>query len=162
MEDLNTIAADCAVISCCCQCLILQVLIFFMLKLPYRLFRKTRDYARKLRDRKRRRRRRLVQRRNQEEEKEEELGYVREGFFLNGNNHGFGCCMDEVEKVLEEFSLRGDFAFGSFWNREISKNFPSSCLANKELDYDDVLHCHLIQIFGSNFNCIQEQQENCG
>lgn len=88
-------------------------------------------------------------------EEEEEEG--KEGFFLNGDNHGFGCCMDEVEKVLEEFSLRGEFAFGSFWNGEIPARFPpSSCMANKEIDYD-VVHCHLIQIFGSNFNCREER-----
>lgn len=27
-------------------------------------------------------------------------------------------CMEEVEKVLEEFSRKGEFAFGSFWGRE--------------------------------------------
>lgn len=84
-----------------------------------------------------------------------------EGFFMNGNN-GFDCCMNEVEKVLEEFYLKGEFGFGSFWDGEVySRRFPfsprSSCLGNKEVDYS-VVHCHLIQIFGSNLNFREEQE----
>jgi len=52
-EDMNMLAADCVVICCCCQCLILQIVIFVLFKLPYKLVRKTREYARKkLRQRK--------------------------------------------------------------------------------------------------------------
>lgn len=35
----------------------------------------------------------------------------------------FGYCMDEVERVLEEFSQKGEFAFGSFWGGDdVSKS----------------------------------------
>lgn len=35
---------------------------------------------------------------------------------------GFSSCMQEVERVLEEFSQRGEFAFGSFWGRDNSRS----------------------------------------
>ncbi|KAG8639055.1 hypothetical protein MANES_14G095101v8 [Manihot esculenta] len=47
MEDCNILAADCVVISCCCQCLILKIIIFILLKLPYKIIRKTREYTKK-------------------------------------------------------------------------------------------------------------------
>ncbi|MCD7470576.1 hypothetical protein HAX54_010545 [Datura stramonium] len=35
-------------------------------------------------------------------------------------------CMEEVEKVLEEFSQKGEFAFGSFWGVDEDENSGSS------------------------------------
>lgn len=31
---------------------------------------------------------------------------------------GYGRCMEEVEKVMEELFREGEFAFGSFWGKE--------------------------------------------
>ena len=54
--------------------------------------------------------------------------------------HGFQCCacIEEAEKVLEELSQKGEFAFGSFWGRLETSGIisSSSCLglANQEFD----------------------------
>ncbi|KAL3510903.1 hypothetical protein ACH5RR_030304 [Cinchona calisaya] len=157
MEDLNAIGADCLVISCCCQCLILQVLVFILLKLPYRLFRKTKKYVKKLRKGKKGDKI-LHTRRERYDDKswrihESSFRVKMEGFSTN-ELHEFGCCMDEVEKVLEEFCLRGDFGFGRFWDGEVLLGSFPTCLGNQELDYD-VVNYHLIQMFGS-FNCTNQ------
>ncbi|XP_047159043.1 uncharacterized protein LOC124829559 [Vigna umbellata] len=123
MEEWNMLAADCVVISCCCQCLLLQILVFLMLKLPWKLIRKTREYAKK----------KLRQRKgNDDKMKIESACYedvlVRiheQSFRIQGemtvrDGEGFGCggCMDEVEKMMEELYQKGEFGFGSFWGRE--------------------------------------------
>ncbi|KAL2519175.1 hypothetical protein Adt_15422 [Abeliophyllum distichum] len=145
MEDPNMLAADCIVITCCCQCMILQILVFVLLKLPYKLVRKTKEYAKRFRNRKRREKIMQI----------EMSRYGEDSFRSHGNSFrfqietlGFNCCMDEIEKVLEDISNRGEFAFGSFWGGEISRRLSSSCLYEEELDYD-VVQCHLIEIFGS-------------
>ncbi|KAF2312788.1 hypothetical protein GH714_040045 [Hevea brasiliensis] len=40
---------------------------------------------------------------------------------LNGS-HGLGSCMEEVERVIGDFSQKGEFAFGSFWGRGKGKD----------------------------------------
>ncbi|XP_027154543.1 uncharacterized protein LOC113754351 [Coffea eugenioides] len=154
MEDLNGVAADCVVVSCCCQCLILQIVAFILLKLPLKLLRKTKKYAKRLRNRKRgdeilhKRRKR----------NDDNCWRVHEGSFrvkMEGFSSSelpeFRCCMDDVEKVLEEFCLRGEFGFGRFWDGEVSRGSFPPCLGNQELDYE-VVNYHLSQMFGS-FNC---------
>ncbi|XP_059446825.1 uncharacterized protein LOC132178401 [Corylus avellana] len=146
MEDLNMLAADCVVVSCCCQCLILQIVIFVLLKLPSKLIRKTREYARKkLRQRKEVVGGRITGGR--------EMGKYKDGFFVGslgiqverlgmdgGHHHG---CMEEVEKVLEELSQKGEFAFGSFWGRKGSGSF-TSC------EFDDInVEYQIIEMIGS-------------
>ncbi|XP_059655583.1 uncharacterized protein LOC132302685 [Cornus florida] len=139
MEDWNTLPADCIVISCCCECLILQLLVFVLLKIPYKLVRKTKKYAKKkLMHRKRDEK--IIQRGSHQWE-DEFIG-VRGGFggiqvesFVMSEFHGYGCCMEEVEKVLEDLSQKGVFAFGSFWGRDNSESY-STCLEKHEFDFN--------------------------
>ncbi|KAJ6768578.1 F24J5.7 [Salix koriyanagi] len=134
MEDLNMLAADCVVISCCCQCLILQSIIFVLLELPRKAIQKTKAYAKK----------KLWHRKK---EKMLESFRSRDSFdkFLEGSIriqvdgfHGVrDCesCIEEVEEVLEEFSQKGEFAFGSFWGRVGSGATPPTCIvAVQEFD----------------------------
>ncbi|GMI99966.1 hypothetical protein HRI_003665900 [Hibiscus trionum] len=137
MEDCNTLVADCLVICCCSQCLILQIIVFVFLELPRKLIRKTKRYAKKKLLIGHRRRGR---RRTEEGKVMIELEMVKGGVFgddvrvvANSCNcmsmnldlaqagaaqYGVRyCCMQEVEKVLEELSRKGEFAFGSFWGR---------------------------------------------
>ena len=43
--------------------------------------------------------------------------------------------MEEVEKVLEELSHKGEFAFGSFWGGDELGSLPTSIVAKQGLDY---------------------------
>lgn len=82
------------------------------------------------------------------------MGKYKDGFFVGslgiqvdqrlgmdgGHHHG---CMEEVEKVLEELSQKGEFAFGSFWGRKGSGSF-SSC------EFDDInVEYQIIEMIGS-------------
>lgn len=143
MEDLNMLTADCCVLSCCCQCLILQILLFIFVEIPYKLIKMMKDYVGK----------KFAQRNKGEEEKGIEGGYERgiqiEGFPITSDCHSFdGCCLEEVERVLWGFSQKGEFAFGSFWGREEG----STCVVAKQGLDNDVIHYHLIEIVGS-FSC---------
>ncbi|KAG5240323.1 transmembrane [Salix suchowensis] len=123
MEDLNMLAADCVVISCCCQCLVLQSIIFVLLELPRKAIQKTKAYAKK----------KLWHRKK---EKMLESFRSRDSFdkFLEGSIR-IQSCIEEVEEVLEEFSQKGEFAFGSFWGRVGSGATPPTCIvAVQEFD----------------------------
>ncbi|MCD7472611.1 hypothetical protein HAX54_013892 [Datura stramonium] len=147
MEDKNIFAADCIVICCCCQCLILQIIILFLLNLPYKLLKKTKECIKKLR-----------YRRRNKKTMEMEINRHDEGEILK--DHGGSlrvqleslCCMEEVEKVLEEFSQKGEFAFGSFWGVDedevLETERITTCIHKQTVDYD-VFQTHLIQVFGS-------------
>ncbi|CAH9124189.1 unnamed protein product [Cuscuta epithymum] len=124
MHDRNALVADCIVISCCCQCLILQVIIFILLKLPYRMIRRTKRYVKNLRSRMSKGTKRLQVKTHRGELNirhyssgrwRDEGGGSHRVHQVDGLFPFSGCCMDEVERVLEEFSLKGEFAFGSFW-----------------------------------------------
>ena len=54
----------------------------------------------------------------------------------NGNNNPRGCIIEEVDKVMEELSKKGEFGFGSFWCKEEESEdfFPTNCLVNQEFD----------------------------
>ncbi|TKY58522.1 hypothetical protein E2542_SST15585 [Spatholobus suberectus] len=123
MEDWNMLGADCVVISCCCQCLMLQILIFVLLKLPWKFVKKTREYAKK----------KLRQRKGNDREMDREMCSYKDVLvriheqsiriqaemqLTDDEGHKCGGCMDEVEKVMEEFYQKGEFAFGSFWGRK--------------------------------------------
>ncbi|KAJ4710622.1 Parvalbumin [Melia azedarach] len=149
MEDWNTLAADCVVISCCCQCLILQIVIFVLLRVPYKLIQKTKAYAKKKLVRHtiskegkiiKRVLKGQCQHKNFREFQGGSGDIQLEEFPMNAEDLGFECCMKEVEKVLEEFSEKGEFAFGSFWGRQrsrISRN-SSTKLAQHEFDQSSV------------------------
>ncbi|XP_022145840.1 uncharacterized protein LOC111015201 [Momordica charantia] len=116
MEDLNALAADCIVISCCCQCLALQIILLLLLKLPSKLVRKTREFAkRKLRQREREEKEKMVDYRGVDS------GRSRRCMRIEGDD-GFGLrsCMEEIEKVMEDLHEKGEFGFGSFWGKGTS------------------------------------------
>ncbi|KAF3431699.1 hypothetical protein FNV43_RR26431 [Rhamnella rubrinervis] len=148
MEDCNMLAVDCIVISSCCQCLILQIIIFIFLKLPYKLVRKTKYYAMK------KLRRRSSQEKTAVEIREMDPRRLKNEF-VNGivgesMTVGHDSCeyfMKQVEVVLEDLSSRGEFAFGSFWGRRESEPFPAH-VAEQEFDAS-ILEYHLIEMLGS-------------
>ncbi|GAB2297095.1 hypothetical protein Dimus_031194 [Dionaea muscipula] len=109
LEDCNTLIADCVVICCCCQCLVLQVAVLFFLELPYKMARRTREYAR---------RRKLRHKREGKPSRDDLISLRTEMEELFEGGEEGKCCIDEVEKVMEELVLRGEFAFGSFWRRD--------------------------------------------
>ncbi|KAK9705035.1 hypothetical protein RND81_07G028400 [Saponaria officinalis] len=163
MEDCNTLVSDCIVVSCCCQCLILQLVVFIFIHLPRKLARKTKEYAKKKLSRTRRKSKNHPQHRD---------GFVG---FDNGRSvsmrilelegyevskvHRWGSCLDEVEKVLGELSMKGEFAFGSFWgeNQEQSVGLCSKCcrtLTKEEvLEFGSHHHVkfHFIEVVGPPF-----------
>ncbi|XP_031400900.1 uncharacterized protein LOC116210907 [Punica granatum] len=146
-EDWNALAADCVVISCCCQCLILQIVVFVLLRLPYKLIRKTRELAK----------RRLGRRRKP---RSKAKGMVESMKCRCGEDHGWMIldglsievddgdeCMKEVEKVLGELVERGEFAFGSFWGRGSCRQQIGSS-QSQGFDFTNVVHFHLIEVVG--------------
>ncbi|KEH20219.1 hypothetical protein MtrunA17_Chr8g0368671 [Medicago truncatula] len=117
-EDWNMLAADCVVISCCCQCLVLQILVLVLRK----MVRKTREYGKKI----------FCQRKGNYRGVQREMGSykdvvlrIQEDYALKDDDvHNCGCCMVEVEKVMEELCEKGEFGFGSFWGRKEPWGFP--------------------------------------
>ncbi|CAI0552685.1 unnamed protein product [Linum tenue] len=152
MEDCNQMAADCVVLSCCCQCLLLQFLIYLFLKLPRRLLNRTRNYARKKLLKMRSRKKietELVGRRtakfgemfadiyNNEGSMCIDIGLLEEFKKSNADNDNIiehldmgedrHQCIEEIERVFDECHAKGEFGFGSFWRKEVSKmGSPSS------------------------------------
>ncbi|XP_059317034.1 uncharacterized protein LOC132067744 [Lycium ferocissimum] len=146
MEDKNIFAADCIVICCCCQCLILQIIILFLLNLPCKLLKKTKECIKKLKDRRRNKKTMKIVNRYEDEILKDHEGSLRVQLESL-------CCMEEVEKVLEEFSQKGEFAFGSFWGgdeEEVleTESINTTCIRKLTVDYD-AFHTHFIQVFGS-------------
>ncbi|XP_012081991.1 uncharacterized protein LOC105641944 [Jatropha curcas] len=152
MEDLNMLAADCVVISCCCQCLIFQLLIYFFLQLPRKMFRKTKEYAlKKFRIRYRKKGEKGIK--SFEGKFEDGFVELQEGSitiqvedFYGRNGFGSGC-MEEVERVIGEFSRKGEFAFGSFWGRG---GGSSTCVAKQEIDFR-LVQFELVEIGNNSF-----------
>ncbi|WOH07759.1 hypothetical protein DCAR_0727193 [Daucus carota subsp. sativus] len=117
MEDLNMIAADCIVISCCCQCLVLQILI-----------RKAKQYVKKLRNSKKEANTitRQLSGFSIDEVLRSHSGSFRIKFESILSEECCGNCMDEIEKALEDMSGNGEFAFGSFWKGDnLEESFPA-------------------------------------
>ncbi|KAK4376518.1 hypothetical protein RND71_002814 [Anisodus tanguticus] len=144
MEDKNIFAADCIVMCCCCQCLVLQIIILFLLNLPCKLLKKTKECIKKLKDRRRNKKLMKIEKRHEDEILKDHGGSLRVQLESL-------CCMEEVEKVLEEFSQKGEFAFGSFWGgdeEEVLETERITCIHKQTADYD-VFQTHLIQVFGS-------------
>lgn len=159
MEDCNTLISDCIIISCCCQCLLLQLLIFVFLRLPRKLARKTKEYAkRKLRNRRRKKQGDQVDEHkayyygdefigldnnNSNSAKSMSLRVLElEGMAANDQEllHKWGSCTEEVEKVLGELSLKGEFGFGSFWGRDSDiQTRKCYCKCSRSLTREDQL-----------------------
>ncbi|WZZ73955.1 hypothetical protein YC2023_085325 [Brassica napus] len=127
MEDLNTYAADCVVVSCCCNCLVLQIAIFIFLGLPQKLVKNTRKCYTKWGINRRTKRMGLGC------ECKEKIGVDSEWIkeIMSIEMEGFGC-IEEVEKSLEEFSKNGEFLFGSFWGQERIQNSSSMINSRNE------------------------------
>lgn len=130
--------------------MILQILIFILLKVPRKMFKKTKEYAKRFRARKK-------------GANVEMAMYGEDSFRSLGNSFrievedfcvGFEG-MDEIEGVFDDFSSRGEFAFGSFWgggNMSSSRSFHSCLKEDHDLDYDDV-GWRLMELFGAtNFS----------
>ena len=154
MEDCNTLVSDCVVISCRCECLILQLVIFMFIQLPCRVAKKTKEFAKRKLNRK----------------KKQKNGEIRvakqfqgidygEDFMKLIELHDWSSCNQEIDRVLEEFSLRGEFGFGSFWGKNSNvenMKFNYKCKCNKGLIKDDdydfeefgshVVKFHLIEV----------------
>ncbi|XP_021755277.1 uncharacterized protein LOC110720546 [Chenopodium quinoa] len=180
MEDCNMVISDCIIISCCCQCLLLQLLIFVFIQLPRRVARKTKEYA----ERKLRKRRKKKQGDHQEimvDDHKQKAVYGDEFVGLDDDDksgksmslrilelesmamnelHNWGSCNEEVDKVLGELALKGEFGFGSFWGRnsEIQTRKSSNCYCkcNRRLTKEDeldfgshVVKFHLIEVIES-------------
>ncbi|WCJ35719.1 hypothetical protein M5689_016959 [Euphorbia peplus] len=127
MEDCNMLAADCVVISCCCQCLMLQLLIFMLIKLPCKIARRTKKFARKKLG--------LIPCRNKRKKvKRDHIIRFDDIERIQVEEFGSGNCMEEVERILEELSQKGEFSFGSFWGRNSS---PSACI-HDHVDKQDI------------------------
>ncbi|XP_074309537.1 uncharacterized protein LOC141644024 [Silene latifolia] len=146
-EDCNTLVSDCIVISCCCQCLILQFVVFVFTQLPRKLARKTKDcYTKKsLRHRKTS----GNEGKRTYEQTDDGRSVSMQMLELEGNAmsklHRWGSCLDEVEKVLEGLSMKGEFAFGSFWGGNHQRENGGF------LEYGDhVVQFHLIEVVGIN------------
>ncbi|KAL3631296.1 hypothetical protein CASFOL_024280 [Castilleja foliolosa] len=155
MDDTNMLAADCIVISCCCQCMILKVLIFVILKLPNKLFKKTMKYAKKFRTARDKKTDIETMRYDRDSFWDKSFRIDIDDFYLAESNDRFGrCCMDEIERVLGDYSGRGEFAFGSFWGAEVSSSRSfQSCCKEDVIDYDDVRY-RLMDLFGNvKFSC---------
>ncbi|GAV73278.1 hypothetical protein CFOL_v3_16764, partial [Cephalotus follicularis] len=140
MEDWNTLAADCVVLSCCCQCLILQILTFVAISLPCKLFRKAKDYIEK----RRQKREEQIRPKGRFQEEFVEFHGEEEEFSIEGNGCG---CLEEVEMVLKEFSQKGEFAFGSFWGMERTEDSSTSVVAKHDVDFS-VVQYEFIEMIG--------------
>ncbi|CAH1431264.1 unnamed protein product [Lactuca virosa] len=146
-QDWHMIGADCLVLSCCCQFLILQMLMFLLFKLPSKVFRKAKEYV-KRKFGIRRKVARCVAAfvgRQQPWPPHRDAAECFRWEELNG-------CMEEVEVALEEMCRKGEFGFGSFWRgdeeHDLEDNFRI-CFVNQQLGYhDDSGKYHFVDVFG--------------
>ncbi|KAF8103876.1 hypothetical protein N665_0183s0052 [Sinapis alba] len=112
-EDCGAFAADCVVLSCCCQCLVLQVTVFVFFKVPCKLFKKIKKFMK-------RRCGRTLQPRTDEDVVKEEHWYGNGAVFEEGSSRSN--CIEVTEVMLQELSMSKEFGFGSFWCHEDSSD----------------------------------------
>ncbi|KAK4788392.1 hypothetical protein SAY86_019711 [Trapa natans] len=153
-EDWNALAADCIVVSCCCQCLVLQIIVFVLLRLPCKLIRKTKELARRrlARGRKRREKTKGVIEPIKAGRREEPEWTNLQGLQVKFEDAEI--CMKEVERALGELVDRGEFAFGSFWGRGRG-NCPQHVggySSDGEFGFANVVKFHLIEIVNPCIN----------
>ncbi|CAN8291469.1 unnamed protein product [Cochlearia groenlandica] len=111
-EDCCAFAADCVVLSCCCQCLVLQVTVFVFFKIPLKLSQKIKKFVK-------RRRRRNLQPTMEEDAKEEH--WYGHRFAFDEVSSRFSC-NEDVERMLQELSMNKEFVFESFWGHQDSSD----------------------------------------
>ncbi|CAG7895242.1 unnamed protein product [Brassica rapa] len=140
MEDLNTFAADCVVVSCCCNCLVLQIVIFIFLGLPQKLIKNTRKCYAKWGINGRTKRMGL----DYECRGNTGVDWEWRKQTLSIEMEGFGC-IEEVEEALEEFSKNGEFLFGSFWRKERVQNLSMSSCVDENFDLKFVSRYEIIE-----------------
>ncbi|KAL5723487.1 hypothetical protein ACHQM5_006883 [Ranunculus cassubicifolius] len=146
MEDCNMLVADGIVICSCCPCMILQIIVFVFLQIPYRLAKKSKKVIhRKFCKKKRKWNEETAYQGGSQIEIEAELMRI----LLHGvsltPHHDCQNTFDEIEKALDEFSQQGEFAFGSFWGRqEESNGFPPKITGQEE--FNTVLHYQFIEM----------------
>ncbi|XP_020579520.1 uncharacterized protein LOC110024102 [Phalaenopsis equestris] len=101
MEDFKNQAAGCAVLSCCCPCLLLQLGVFILFRLPQRLAVKVKKLvvARKIKKRK----------------VEKNEGMEEEEIDVDGGGEVAVVKVEGDEEVWEVLLGHGVFWFGSFW-----------------------------------------------
>ncbi|CAF1928193.1 BnaCnng34780D [Brassica napus] len=110
-EDCGAFAADCVVLSCCCQCLVLQVTVFVFFKVPRKLGQKIKKFVK-------RRCGNTLHTTREEAVVKEEL-WCGNGFvFEEGSSRSN--CTEDIERMLQERSMSKEFGFGSFWRHEDS------------------------------------------
>lgn len=151
------LAADCVVISCCCQCLILQILVLVLRK----FVRKTREYGKKMFCQKRNKGncyRGMMQRDQMSNSYKDVLVRIhkqsiriQEEMALKdgaaAHNSSGCCCMEEVEKVMEELYEKGEFGFGSFWGRKEPWGAPT--VVNDDHSDCNFVRYQVIDLVGS-------------
>ncbi|XP_071714314.1 uncharacterized protein [Rutidosis leptorrhynchoides] len=148
-QDWIMIGADCVVLSCCCQCLILQILFFLLLKLPRKVYRKTKEYfKRKFNKQKKVAITRCAAAFIGRQKRRQSPYRVVDDSLRWEEVDG---CMEEVEKVLGEMCNKGEFGFGSFWKGDDNylEDNCRLCFVNQQLGYHDHDgNYHLIPVFG--------------
>ncbi|KAJ4916619.1 Uncharacterized protein Rs2_02169 [Raphanus sativus] len=95
-EDCGAFAADCVVLSCCCQCLVLQVTVFVFFKVPRKLVKKIKKFMN-------RRCGRTLQPRTDADVVKEEHRYGNGAVFEEGSSRSN--CIEVTEVMLEELSM---------------------------------------------------------
>ncbi|VVB14348.1 unnamed protein product [Arabis nemorensis] len=109
-EDCGAFAADCVVLSCCCQCLVLQVTGFVFFKIPIKLVQKMKKFVK-------RRCGKTLQPTMEEDVKDEH--WYGNGFAFDEGSSRFNC-IEDIEGMLQELSMNKELVFGSFWRHENS------------------------------------------
>ncbi|CAA7036332.1 unnamed protein product [Microthlaspi erraticum] len=113
-EDCGAFAADCVVLSCCCQCLVLQVSVFVFSKVPRKLVQKMKKLFVKRRCGK-------TLQPTMEEDVKLEHWYGNGFAFDEGSSSRFNC-IEDIEGMLQDLSMNKEFVFGSFWRHEDSSD----------------------------------------
>ncbi|CAH2033912.1 unnamed protein product [Thlaspi arvense] len=113
-EDCGAFAADCVILSCCCQCLVLQVSVFAFFKIPRKLAQKMKKFVK-------RRCGETLQPTMKEEDVVKEDHWYGNGFAFEESSSRFNCTED-IEGLLQELSMNKEFVFGSFWRHQDSSD----------------------------------------
>ncbi|XP_006415898.2 uncharacterized protein LOC18992436 [Eutrema salsugineum] len=111
-EDCGAFAADCVVLSCCCQCLVLQVSVFAFFEVPRKLAQKMKKFLK-------RRCGKTLQPTMEDDVKEEHC--YGNGFAFDEGSSRLNC-IEDIEGMLQELSMDKEFVFGSFWRHQDSSD----------------------------------------